>query len=169
VDKFKPKEVADLVIFFPGSPGPFAIASRVGPILKPEDLKGRTIRSLGGHVDYACGPTQTVSPHIKSGTLRGLAVTGEERLQEFPDIPSSSELGYPVFYFGWYGLVGPKGIPQDISKNWGILSGRWLRVRLSRRSWSIGIFPTIIRTVCYWKRKFLLTMSGIEISLERLG
>lgn len=72
--------------------------------------------TLGGHVDYACGPTQTVSPHIKSGALRGIAVTGEERLQEFPDIPSASELGYPVFYVGWYGLVGPKGIPGEVLK-----------------------------------------------------
>ena len=53
VQKFNPKEVADLVVFFPGSPGPYVIASRVGVILKPEDLKGRTIRSMGGlHVDW---------------------------------------------------------------------------------------------------------------------
>ena len=72
--------------------------------------------TLGGHVDYICGPTQTVAPHIKSGALRGLAITGEERSREFPDIPTASELGYPVFYVGWYGLVAPKGIPGEVLK-----------------------------------------------------
>ena len=56
VDKFKPKEFADFVIFFPGSPCPFVIASRIGAILKPEDLRGRIVRVTGGlQVDWVKG------------------------------------------------------------------------------------------------------------------
>jgi tripartite-type tricarboxylate transporter receptor subunit TctC len=71
---------------------------------------------LGGHVDFTIAPEVSVSPHVKSGTFRGLAVTGGKRFQEFPDIPTFSELGYPVSYIGWFGIVGPKGIPEAVLK-----------------------------------------------------
>ena len=72
--------------------------------------------TLGGHVDFTFSPEVSVSPHIKSGTLRALAVSGDKRLEEFPDVPTFSELGYRVTYLGWYGLVGPKGIPDQVLK-----------------------------------------------------
>ena len=73
--------------------------------------------ALGGHVDFICGIPPALGPHIKSGALRGLAIAGaEKRLQEFPDIPTLVELGYPIFYAGVVGLVGPKGIPEGVLK-----------------------------------------------------
>jgi tripartite-type tricarboxylate transporter receptor subunit TctC len=54
-------------------------------------------------------------PHIESGRLRGLAVSSAERLAMAPNIPSVAESGYPGFDMGaWWGLVGPKGLPQSI-------------------------------------------------------
>ena len=54
-------------------------------------------------------------PYIKSGKLRGLAISSTKRLAAAPDIPSYGEQGYPTLDFNlWHGMIGPKGIPGEI-------------------------------------------------------
>ena len=54
-------------------------------------------------------------PHIKTGKLRALASTGEQRASQLPDVPTVAELGYPGFSGeGWGGMVATKGVPNDI-------------------------------------------------------
>ena len=54
-------------------------------------------------------------PYIKSGKLRGLAISSTKRLAAAPDIPSYGEQGYPTLDFNlWHGMIGPKGIPDEI-------------------------------------------------------
>jgi tripartite-type tricarboxylate transporter receptor subunit TctC len=55
-----------------------------------------------------------LTPHLKSGTLRGIASFEKERLREFPNIPTFTESGYPVIYDIWYGLLAPKGTPGEV-------------------------------------------------------
>ena len=56
-----------------------------------------------------------VIPHIKSGTVRGLAAVGQERLDELPDLPTLAEAGYPsVRTSGWSGLFGPAKLPPEL-------------------------------------------------------
>jgi tripartite-type tricarboxylate transporter receptor subunit TctC len=56
---------------------------------------------------------------IKAGTIRALAVCGNERWDELPDVPSSAELGYPTIRFDqWNGLSGPPKLPAAIVKIW---------------------------------------------------
>jgi tripartite-type tricarboxylate transporter receptor subunit TctC len=52
--------------------------------------------------------------------MRGLMVSTPDRLKDFPDIPSSRELGLSQFEqaTGWSGLFGPPGMPQDIVDKW---------------------------------------------------
>jgi tripartite-type tricarboxylate transporter receptor subunit TctC len=61
---------------------------------------------LGGHIDMAILVIASVQPHVEAGTLRLLAVTNDERLSDFPDIPTMAEAGYDVglsyFPFGTY-------------------------------------------------------------------
>ena len=53
--------------------------------------------------------------HIKAGKLRALAVTSRQRAPLLPDVPTMSESGLDGFEAGgWYGLIAPAGIPQDI-------------------------------------------------------
>jgi tripartite-type tricarboxylate transporter receptor subunit TctC len=53
--------------------------------------------------------------HIKAGKLRALAVTSRQRAPLLPDVPTMSESGLDGFEAGgWYGVVAPAGIPQDI-------------------------------------------------------
>lgn len=53
--------------------------------------------------------------HIKAGKLRALAVTSKQRAPLLPDVPTMSESGLDGFEAGgWYGLIAPAGIPQDV-------------------------------------------------------
>lgn len=52
-------------------------------------------------------------PHLKSGEMRLLAATGDERWPEYPDVPTLKEQGFPVTVQSWSGLAVPKGTPQE--------------------------------------------------------
>ena len=75
-----------------------------------------TTAVLGGHADLWCSPPAVASPHIKSGKLKPLAVTGATRHPHFPDIPTLKELGYDVDYYLWVGLFAPKATPAPVVK-----------------------------------------------------
>jgi tripartite-type tricarboxylate transporter receptor subunit TctC len=53
-------------------------------------------------------------PHIRSGELRGLAVTSAKRLPALPDLPPVADFvpGYEAF--AWQGVAAPKDTPPDI-------------------------------------------------------
>jgi tripartite-type tricarboxylate transporter receptor subunit TctC len=56
-------------------------------------------------------------PHIKSGRVRPLAVTGNARHPLFKDVPTLIELGFKGFdAMQWYGVVGPAGMPAPLVK-----------------------------------------------------
>lgn len=70
---------------------------------------------MGGHVTAAISPMPGVSAFIKSGRLKALAVTSDQRLPAMPDIPTVSESGLPGFeMYSWYGLWGPANLPQSV-------------------------------------------------------
>jgi tripartite-type tricarboxylate transporter receptor subunit TctC len=70
---------------------------------------------LAGNLQILSGGTTTMLPYIKSGKLRGLAVSSKKRLAAAPDIPSYGEQGYPTLEFNlWHGMIGAKGIPGEI-------------------------------------------------------
>lgn len=54
-------------------------------------------------------------PHVKSGRLRGYAVTSAKRAETLPDVPTVAESGVPGYeYSTWYGLLAPTGTPRAI-------------------------------------------------------
>ena len=55
---------------------------------------------LSGTVQLSSGSLAPALPHIKAGTLRCLAVTGDKRWPELPDVPTMVEAGYKNFVFG---------------------------------------------------------------------
>ncbi len=71
---------------------------------------------LGGHIDFSASTHSTYGPQIKAGKFRGLAVTSKTRLPGLPDIPSTSELGYPdgTFILIRFGAFAPAGVPQSV-------------------------------------------------------
>ncbi len=70
---------------------------------------------LGGQIEFCVMDVSTTQEHIKVGKLRTLAVTGQTRMEAFPDAPTMIELGYPDFVlYSWNGVHGPPGMPADI-------------------------------------------------------
>lgn len=70
---------------------------------------------LGDQIQLSVDGIGPNLPHIKSGKLRALASTGEQRSSQLPDVPTVAEQGYPGFSGeGWGGVVVTKGVPMDI-------------------------------------------------------
>jgi tripartite-type tricarboxylate transporter receptor subunit TctC len=71
---------------------------------------------LGGHVDLTFIAVSAVSPHIKSGKLKALAVTSAQRTSVLPELPTIAEAGGLKDYdvSTWWGLLAPVGTPQEI-------------------------------------------------------
>lgn len=75
---------------------------------------GERIRGLlGGTVDAAIGDVASAGQFVENGDLRFLAVGSEERLPEFPDVPTLAELGHDLELSINRGIVVPKGTPQE--------------------------------------------------------
>jgi len=70
---------------------------------------------IGGQTQAMFPGLAAAVPHIKSGRVRALAVTGLQRHPAYKDIPTLEESGYKGFVAQqWYGVVGPAGIPAPI-------------------------------------------------------
>ena len=75
-----------------------------------------TIDLLGGTVHISNVTIQAAVPHLKSGRLRALGVGGLKRSEILPDVPTVSESGLTGYLStGWRGLIGPAGIPAQIT------------------------------------------------------
>ncbi|MFH1604381.1 MAG: tripartite tricarboxylate transporter substrate binding protein [Pseudomonadota bacterium] len=70
---------------------------------------------IGGQVQmYLCSPAGAI-PHVKSGRLKAIAVSGETRLSALPQVPTFTEAGLPGFDTkSWQGVLAPAGTPQHI-------------------------------------------------------
>jgi tripartite-type tricarboxylate transporter receptor subunit TctC len=70
---------------------------------------------LAGQVQLASMGLPVAVPHVQSGKLRAIAVTGAARSPLLPEVPTVSEAGLPGFEVtSWYGVFGPAGLPADI-------------------------------------------------------
>ena len=69
---------------------------------------------LGGHITLIAGLAGTHLEQVKAGNMRLLAITGNSRLTDFPDIPTLKDLGFGIDVSYDIGLVGPKGIDPPI-------------------------------------------------------
>ena len=70
---------------------------------------------MGGQVDIMFDGMLTSVPLIKSGKLRAYAFSGKQRSKYLPDVPTTTELGYPQLEFmGWVGFIGPAKLPGDV-------------------------------------------------------
>ena len=71
--------------------------------------------TIAGNTQLIFGSVATTLQFIKSGRLRGLAVTTPKRIPAAPDLPTVAEAGVPGYEVVlWHGLVGPKGLPSSV-------------------------------------------------------
>jgi tripartite-type tricarboxylate transporter receptor subunit TctC len=72
---------------------------------------------MGGQTQAAFPSLAGALPHIRSGRMRPLAVTGMKRHELLKDVPTFEELGLKGFDGEqWYGIMGPAGMPSAIVK-----------------------------------------------------
>ena len=70
---------------------------------------------LAGEIHVQLIGISSVVPHMKSGRMRALAVSGAKRSTAAPDVPTVAESGVPGYAFDvWYGMLMPSGTPQQI-------------------------------------------------------
>ena len=126
--------VAELIALLKANPGKYQYAS--GGNGTPAHLSGEFFKIFAGvnmaHVPYKTlvpalmdvignrvpiifGASAPTLPHVKSGALRALAVTGPARMAPIPDIPTIAESGLAGFHVGdWQGVIAPAQTPPNI-------------------------------------------------------
>ena len=83
---------------------------------------------MGGQVDVFFVETPGALPLIQAGKVRALFTTDAKRARWLPDVPSAVEVGLPdVIAEGMYGLVGPAGLPELVSRPLGVAIDAALR------------------------------------------
>jgi tripartite-type tricarboxylate transporter receptor subunit TctC len=105
----------------PGSPQHLAMvmfASSAGIALTHVPYKGATQAATdvaAGQIPVGFQGLGTVAALVRGGQLRLIGVTTEQRLAQFPDVPTVSESGLPGFFFNsWFAMLAPAGTPKDI-------------------------------------------------------
>jgi tripartite-type tricarboxylate transporter receptor subunit TctC len=72
---------------------------------------------IGGQIDVAMDGVASLAPSAKAAKLRILAVTGEKRHVEFPDVPTIRESGYPGYViYGWSALMARAEVSDAITR-----------------------------------------------------
>ena len=70
---------------------------------------------ISGQIQVVFTSLPSVAQHIRSGTVKGLGVTGSKRAAAFKDIPTISDSGFPGFVINpWFGLFASKGTPASV-------------------------------------------------------
>lgn len=124
----------ELIALLKKEPGKYAFGS--GGVASTTHMSGELFKSMAGvnmiHVPFKGGAPLAVAsisgeipisfnnmydalPHIRSGRLRGLAVTSATRQAPLPDVPTLAELGLTGYESGpWNGLVAPAKTPPEV-------------------------------------------------------
>jgi tripartite-type tricarboxylate transporter receptor subunit TctC len=71
--------------------------------------------AIGGHVHVSYNSPNISAPHVNSGRLRGLAISGDPRLPLLPQVPTFIEAGLPAYNeMGWHGMYAPAATPRPV-------------------------------------------------------
>lgn len=94
----------------------YLIERETGARFKFVSFKGgadAVLAVLGGHVAITTENMSEMYPHVAARKMRVLAVTGEKRLAQIPDVPTLRELGYSVSVGTGRGFAMPAGVPKE--------------------------------------------------------
>ncbi len=69
--------------------------------------------TVAGHVQVSMGSLIQMQNYIKNGQIRALAVSGNQRVALFPNVPTLKELGIDVEAINWWAILAPAGTPSD--------------------------------------------------------
>lgn len=94
----------------------FRILTKIEYIHVPYKGSGLAmIELIGGHLHLSFPSVPASVAYIRSGKLIALGVTTAQRASALPDVPTIQESGVPGYEVsGWYGVIGPAGMPKPI-------------------------------------------------------
>lgn len=112
----------------PGGPSTFAIAQIMnGAGIDPSKMEAvvfgggaKTVTAVaGGDVDFCVQMVSEALTLAEAGKVKIIAVSGNERLKNLPDVPTSKESGFAEMSLeGWSGITAPPNTPDDVIKEW---------------------------------------------------
>ena len=71
--------------------------------------------TIAGQVQFNLGSLVQMMPHVRSGKLKALGVSGAKRNAAMPDVPTIAEAGVPGYEVSnWWGILAPAGTPQPV-------------------------------------------------------
>ena len=73
---------------------------------------------LGGHIDMTAGSVDNMIPHLRSGAVRILGISGAQRSASLPEVPTLKEQGIDVVQGGWLAVMAPKGLSEAQIAYW---------------------------------------------------
>ena len=83
--------------------------------------------AVGGHVHVTYNSPAISAPHVNSGRLRGLAISGNPRLPLLAQVPTFMEVGLPAYNeMGWHGMFAPVATPRPLVEKLSADIGRFL-------------------------------------------
>lgn len=71
---------------------------------------------LGGHIQAVVAHPPELANHVKAGNLNVIMVMEDKRIADFPEAPTTKELGVDFTWAAWKGVIAPKGLPDDVRK-----------------------------------------------------
>jgi tripartite-type tricarboxylate transporter receptor subunit TctC len=70
---------------------------------------------MSGEIDFIFAATIGLLPQVRAGKMRAIAVTGQKRFAQLPEVPTVAESGIPGYSaIGWYGFYAPAGTSPEI-------------------------------------------------------
>ena len=130
--------------------------------------------ALGKEVDILSSALPAAYSFVKSGRLRGLAVSSKNRIPQLPDIPTLNELGFPNQEITtWAGVFAPQNVPVDIQNRLYIELGKILenpsiKERLLNNGFVVeggsmqSFKDSIHQELIFWKNVVSVTGSNID-------
>ena len=129
---------------------------------------------LGGQIQVLFADVGLVTAHVKSGKLRALAATSDQRSASLPDVPTAEEAGLPGYRATtWYGLVAPAGVPTGVRDRLAtemqkIIAMPDVRAQLAAAgnevpNMTMEQFSTLVREDYNKWRKLITEIGGIKI------
>jgi tripartite-type tricarboxylate transporter receptor subunit TctC len=93
--------------------------TRVAPVVATFEGGGDMLINVLNHtLDMGIGELQEIRSQLDSGRVRLLAVVGDQRLTQFPDVMTVKEQGIDLSVRKFRGIAGPKGTPREVIAAW---------------------------------------------------
>ena len=93
--------------------------THVSPVIATFEGGGDMLINVLNHtLDMGIGELQEMRGQLDAGKIRLLGVVGDERMTQFPDVPTIKEQGIDLSVRKFRGLAGPKGLPRDLITRW---------------------------------------------------